>query len=483
MSRSDESLILSDTYSFIHHLMLFSSPEVLRDFWRRVILKNRWHYLALIAACFAYAFGLSMSGPKWYRAESTLAFKNRRITEHLDIIRLTENPLPLFLEETPVEQQYDMGNLLYSVNMAKRVIGDRFDELYDPEEYDGVLDFYEKFLMQLGYEYDGELNILKVWYTYKDPELAKEFCNGFAHNLEQFLSEIVQQSKLSTSLKARLAQAREEERVAQAEVERISEIYDVPDLIEAPKEWVKTYAEALERSYRAEAETQALLAALMQVRETRERRNLLTEPGSPPDTTVIRDIILAGLRFRLAMVSAMLEVSGETTTPMASVREQLQAESDFLSDYLATQYVLGLDVESSTLFLALQEKIVENYLYDARAEATYTRLEQLPRLEAEIRPAIRAANVATASVSTLEKMSAFVEVGEEYGIDPIRVIDPALAPTHPIQPAWKTLTYLLPTMLFLATLWFALAERMAKESADRPGPEKRETAPITEDQA
>jgi len=425
-----------------------------------------------------------MSGPRWYRAESTLAFKNRRITEHLNITRLTANPLPIFLEETPVEQQYDMGNLLYSVNMAERVIGDRFDELYDPEEYDGVMDFYEKFLMQLGYEYDGELNVLKLWYTYKDPELAKEFCNGFAYNLEQFLREIVEQSKLSTILEARLADARMEAGVAQTEVERISEIYDIPDLLEAPKEWVKAYAEALERSYRSDAETRALFAALAQIRENRERRNLLTEPGPAPDTTVIRDVILAGLRFRLAMVSAMLDVSAETTTPTSPVRQQLQSESDFLSEYIESQYAAGLDVESTTLFLTLQQKIVENYLYSARAETTYERIEQLPMLEAEVRPALRRANIANASVSTLEKMAALVGAGEEYGIDPIRVVDPAVAPMRPLQPAWKMLLYLIPTMLFLATLWFALANRMARETArEAGGAISKGTAHQAEDQA
>jgi len=433
-------------------------------FWRRVIGPNLLQYAAVIAACFAYAFGLSLTGPTWYRSEAVLAFKNRRNAEQIDVTRLSQNPLPVSLEEIPVEQQYEMGNLLYSINMANRVIGDRLEELYDPEEYDSLTDFYEKFLMQLEYDYDGDENVLRLAYTYKDPQMASEFCNEFAVALEQFLAEIVGRTRISPILKARATEAREEARVAEAEMNRIADLYDIPDLIEAPREWVKTYTRAQERSYISEAEMQSVLAALMQVRENRRRRNLLEEPGGTPDTTIIQDLILAALRYRLAMANAVLDVSGESVVPQSPARERLRTESAAISRYLEEQYRLGLDVESTTLLLKLQEHIVENYLYEARAETTYARIEQLPRLEAEIRPAIRAVNVANATVSTLERLSAWAEIGEEYGIDPLRTIDPALVPEKPIQPAWRILAYLLPTMLFLSTLWFSLAGRIIDEA-------------------
>jgi phage gp36-like protein len=432
-------------------------------FWRRVIGPNLLRYAAVIAACLAYAFGLSLSGPTWYRSEAVLAFKNRTNAEQIDITRLSEQPLPVSLQETPIEQQYEMGNLLYSKNIANRVIGDRLEELYDPEEYDSLTDFYDKFLMQLDYDYDGDENVLRLGYTYKDPQMAAEFCNEFADALEQFLAEMVGQTRISSILKGRADEARGEARVADADMNRIADLYGIPDLIEAPREWVKTYTHALERSYISEAELQSVLAALMQVRENRRSRNLLEEPAGTPDTTIIQDLILAVLRYRLAMVNAVLDVSAESASPQSPARERLRSESAAISGYLEEQYRLGLDVESTTLLLKLQEHIVENYLYEARAEATYARLEQLPRLEAEIRPAIRAVNVANATVSTLENLSAWAEIGEEYGIDPLRTIDPALVPEKPIQPAWRILAYLLPTMLFLSTLWFSVTARIIDE--------------------
>jgi hypothetical protein len=424
----------------------------------------------VIAVCFAYAFGLNLFRPKWYRAETTLAFKNRTNQEQLNATSLSENPLPIFLEQAPVEQQYDLSNILYSTNMAQRVIGDRLDQLYDPSKYDGLTDFYKTFLSQLGYEYDGERNILKLTFTYKDPELASEFCNEFGTCLEDFLSGIVDKSHVSPVLEARLSTALQQANDAQAEVDRITREYNVPDLLEAPKEWVKAYTRALSRSYISDAETQSIIAAMGQIGRNRDQRDLLSEPTAAPDTTILRDIILAGLRFKLAMVNAQRDIAAETTSPDSSAMQQLNYESANLTQYMQQQYSMGLDVESETLLLELQKNLVTNYLYKARAESTYERLEQLPELEAAIRPSIRAANVANATVATLQKLVAMVEVGEEYGVHPVQIVDAALVPTHPIQPAWKTLEYLLPLMLFLATIWFGLVyhseEIMARAKAE-----------------
>ena len=435
------------------------------QFWRRVVLPNRWRYLIVIAACFVYAFGLAYTQPRWYKAEATLVFKNRTMSEQLDATRLSTNPLPIFLEEAPIEQTYDLTNLIYSINLAKRVIGDRFDELYDPAEFNGLIDFYEKFLMQAGFEYDGDKNVVRLSYTWKDPELAAEFCNAFADRLEDFMYEQVQKTYVSPMLRARLESAREDAKVAEEEVKRISELYGVPDLLESPKEWIKTYAESVARSYKSEAEVKSILAALRQIRETKRQRNLLEdEPRGAPDTTISKDLITAGLRFRLSLLKAISNVSSETAVEGTPARERIASEIAAIEDYLSKQYTYGIDVESKSLLIMLQEKMVENYLYQARADATYSRLESLPMLEKEVRPSIRAANVANGTVAALERLSSLVEVGEEYGIHPIRVIDPAVAPEKPIPMGWNTLMYVLPTMLFLATLWFALTVRLVEES-------------------
>ncbi len=430
-----------------------------------MIFPNRGRYLAVIIVCVAYALGLYFARPKWYRAETTLAFKNLSEQQQFDISGLQTNPLPIVFEETAVEQQYELSNIIYSVNMADRVIGDRLNSLYDPKEYDGLTDFYDKFLLNLSYEYDGDRNVLKLSYTYKDPDLAADFCNRFATGLEDFMEEAVQATYVSPILRARLARAKDEEKDAETEVNRIAELYQVPDLLAAPKEWVKAYAKALEKSYVSEAETESILAALRQIRENRKRRDLLSEPQSPPDTTIVRDLVLAGFRFRLAMIGALSEVSRETLAPDNAERTRLDQEAASLSAYIADQYKLGLDVEKDTLLLELQKDIIKNYLYKARAEATYSQLEKLPKLEAEIRPAIRAQNAANATVEFLDRISSIVEIGEEYGVHPVRVIDSAIVPTRPVQPYWKTLAYLVPTMLFLSTLWFSLTARIASETS------------------
>jgi len=436
---------------------------------RDVIFQNRGRYLAVIIVCIVYTVGLHLARPKWYRAETTLAFKNLSEQQQFDISGLQTNPLPIVFEETAVEQQYELSNIIYSVNMADRVIGDRLNSLYDPKEYDGITDFYDKFLLNLSYEYDGDRNVLKLSYTYKDPELAADFCNRFASGLEDFMEEAVQATYVSPILRARLARAKDEEKVAQTEVNRIAQLYQVPDLLAAPKEWVKAYAKALERSYISEAETESVLAALRQIRENRKRRDLLSEPQSPPDTTMVKDLVLAGLRFRLAMINAMSEVSRESLAPGNVKRMRLDQEAASLSAYIADQYKLGLDVEKDTLLIELQKDIIKNYLYKARAEATYSQLEKLPKLEAEIRPAIRAQNAANATVDFLDRISSIVEIGEEYGVHPVRVIDSAIVPTQPVQPYWKTLAYLVPTMLFLSTLWFSLTTRITREIAGDAG--------------
>lgn len=420
----------------------------------------------VIVLCFIYVFTLSFTGPKWYKAEAVLAFKNREVQRQMDLSRLMANPLPVFLEEEPVEQQYELSSLVYSRNLADRVIGDRFDELYDPEEYESLIDFYDKFMLQLGFNYDGETNTISLSYTYKDPELAAQFCNEYAVALEQFMNEAVQKHRASTLIRRRLEDAIEEARVAEEEIARLSEEYGVPNLLETPKEWLIAYADALVSSYINEAETQAYMAALRQLRENQERRNLLSEPQGPPDTTLVKDIITASLRFRLAMLNTAIDVSAESMAEESETLTAMIFEAREIENYLAGQYNFGIDVEKQYLILALNENLIKNYLHRERLDFTYSRLMELPGLEAEIRPVIRDANLATVTVSTLDKFLAMTEVGEEFGVHPIQVIDRAVVPVRPIEPAWKLLMHLVPTMLFISTLWFGIVHVYNKDSEE-----------------
>ena len=437
---------------------------MVKNYFQDVIYPNWWRYLVIVVLCFAYAFGMSMTGPKWYRADALLAFKNREAQRQMDISRIAANPLPVFLAEEPIEQTYDLSTLVYSRNLADRVIGDRFDELYDPEEYDGVTDFYDKFMLQLGFNYDGETNTVTLSYTYKDPELAADFCNQYAVALEQFMNEAVQKHRASTIIRRRLEVAIENAKAADDEIARLSEEYGIPDLLEAPREWLSTYADALADSYISETETQAYTAALRQLRENRERRNLLSEPQGPPDTTLIKDVITAVLRIRLAMLNASIDLSGRSVVQDTPSLEAMIAEATEIRGMLSEQYNFGIDVEKQYLQLLLEQNMVENFLNRERVDTTYARLMELPELEAAIRPAIRDSNIASKTVSTLDKFLAMTEVGEEFGVHPIQVLDSAIVPVRPLQPAWNTLLYLLPTMLFISTLWFGLVNIYTDES-------------------
>ncbi|MCX6646713.1 MAG: hypothetical protein NTY09_10200 [bacterium] len=361
-----------------------------------------------------------MTGPKWYRADALLAFKNREAQQQqMDLSRLLANPLPVFLEEEPIEQRYDLSTLIYSRNLADRVIGDRFDQLYDPEKYGSVSEFYDKFMSQLGFNYDGETNTVTLSFTYKDPDLAADFCNEYALALEQFMNEAVQKHRASTIIRQRLDGAMEDARVAEEEIARISEKYGVPDLLVAPGEWLSTYADALAQDYISEGETQSYIAALQQLRENSERRNLLSEPQGPPDTTLINDIITTALRFRLAMLNTSIDFSEQSVAADTPSIDAMIAEARGIREYLTGQYNLGMGSEQQYLQLKLDENMIESYLNRERVDTTYARLMDLPALEAEIRPAIRDSGIATRTVSTLDKLLAMTEVGEEYGVHPI----------------------------------------------------------------
>ena len=444
--------------------MLFSSFKLIKDFYRSVVYPNRWKYLALIAVCFLYVFGLSIVGPKSYTADATLVFKNLSDAEYFDKDRPSNLPLPIFVDETPIETQYDYSELFYSIYMAQQAIGDRFDEIYDPEEFDGVLDFYETFLTQAGFEYDGETKTLRISFTYKDPELAAEFCNGMAKGLENYLIKSVQAGTFTYALRQRIAQARIEAENADKELLALSQKYEIPDLLEAPKEWVAEYGDARRESAQSEIKLESALAAVNQIRSARERRNLLVEPESPPDTTIIQDIILAALRFKLALLKSAYTISGEAVPPESPQREQLASDIAYISQYIEGLYKSGLDVEENALILEFEKFFVEDYINSRRVEAAFEKISDLPEIEKVIRPVVRKSNSANATVITLEKLENYTVIGEEYENIPLLVVDYASPPENPNQPAWNTLAYLLPTALFLATLWFMLAERIRREA-------------------
>jgi hypothetical protein len=278
------------------------------------------------------------------------------------------------------------------------------------------------------------------------------------------MNEAVQKHRLSTIIRGRLDGAMEDARVAEDEIARISEKYNVPDLLAAPGEWYRSYADALAQDYVSEGETQSYIAALQQLRENSERRNLLSEPQGPPDTTLINDVITTALRFRLAMLNTSIDLSEMSAAPDTPSIDAMIAEARGIREYLTGQYNLGLGSEQQYLQLKLDENIIQGYLNRERVDTTYARLMNLPALEAEIRPAIRDSGIATRTVSTLDKLLAMTEVGEEYGVHPIQVIDNAVVPIRPLQPAWNMLMYILPTMLFISTLWFGMIQIYSGES-------------------
>jgi hypothetical protein len=377
---------------------------------------------------------------------------------------LRANPLPVFLDSVPVEDQYDYETLLYSVNLARRAMGDDFDKIYNPADYSSLNDFYSEFLSRLGYQFNGEEKVIKLTYAYKDADEAAKFVNGFAQGLEDFMAQAEERNYTTPILQNRLAAAREEESQALDELNRITTQYNVPDLIEAPREWIRSYADAMNQTYLSDAQMRSTLAALRQIRTNRERTNLLSEPTGTPDTTIIRDLVLAGLRLRYAILSATEKQLQGSITQDSPAAHRLESEKTFLENYLQQQYQRGFDVEVTTLLMKLQEYMVEDYLYKANAEAAHTRIEQLPGLEQKVRPLIRRVNVASAKVALLERITSYVSIGESYGIHPMKVIDTGIPALRPIQPAWNTLKYLLPAALFVCTIWFALVARMLQEN-------------------
>ena len=434
---------------------------MIRNFLRRVVLPNWWRYLVVIAICFGYAFGKSLTGPTWYKAEATLAFKNRPDQLAEDPLRMMMNPLPVAFSEDPIEEQYDIATLLYSVNMANRVLGDELEEAYDPNEYDDLMDFYAKFLSRLSFEYDGDKKIVYLSFTYKTSEKAAEYCNRFAQAVEEFMQEVVDATAITPILLRRLEVAAVEAEVADAEAQRIAEAYGVPNLKEQPKEWGIAYHDAVVRSLQSQVKLEAVQSAIAEIRENRARRDLLDPPIGPPDQTIVQDLVLGALRIRTAMVNVAVALGEESVTEGSDATEALITERDFLNSYLAQQYRQGMDVETRSLVMNLQVYLAQNEMYERRADALLERLERIPRLEAEVRPVLREASVARTVAFTLERMANLLSIAEEYGIDPIRLIDPALPPKRPVEPAWDTLSYLLPAMLFVTTLWFALVVRMS----------------------
>lgn len=436
----------------------------MRLFIANVIYPNLWRYLFVIIACFAYAFGLSLSGPRLYRSEAVLAFKNRTEPEKINWARLIKNPLPIYLEEIPIETQYDIPSILYSINLANRAIGDDFNNLYDPEVYDGLYDFYDKFLSQLGYEYDGERNVLKLNYTYKDPEKAAMFLNGFAQGLEDFMVDVVSQSYISPIIRYRISELKQEASKTEEQLKSLMHYYDIPDILKAPPEWVKTYLKAKERAYKSEIKVSAASAALKQITANQNRRNLLKDPKPPPDTTIIQDLVLSALRIRYALIYAKLASLEHYAVPDIPTVKGIESEQAFIKDYIEKQYSFGIDIEKNKLFIDLNRYLVEKILYEKITDEAYSYLEKLPSLEAEIRPVIRRANYTAAAIAILERHASFLETSEEYGIHPVKVIDAGIPALRPIQPAWRTLALLLPTILFLATLWFAFIEKLLASS-------------------
>jgi hypothetical protein len=164
------------------------------------------------------------------------------------------------------------------------------------------------------------------------------------------------------------------------------------------------------------------------------------------------------------MLNASIDLSRENLEPDSPSLTAMMSEAESIRDYLSEQYIFGIDTEEQWLRVALGESMMENYLSNQRVDFTYSRLMELPALEAEIRPAIRDSNVATVTVATLDKFLAMTEVGEEYGVHPIQVIDSAVVPIRAIEPAWNQLLYLVPTMLFVSTLWFGIVHVFFREA-------------------
>lgn len=437
---------------------MISSSVLVKEFINNLIVRHWRKYAVVALVCLVYSFGIPLTGPKAYKAEAVLVFKERDDLSYFEDQRIAGQPVPIFIDETPFESQYDYDGIVYSNSIAREAIGDHFTELFDPKKYTGELDFYENFVSLLGYSYDGDYKTITLTYTYKDPELAAEFCNGFAYGLQNYVQRAVVLGSVSRLLETELARSREESEAAQEEMTRLASEYQIPDIIASPSEWLKNYAEAREQQALSQVKMQAALEAIHVLRQQRNRRDLLNAPESAPDTNILQDLILAGMRLRLDLMKVSLDLASEGVPPDSDTRTRLTTEINFLQNYLENQYKLGLDVEVNEVSLEFQKYHVEDFVQRERVEETYEKIARIPELERAIRPAIRRANLATSKVYLFEKLLNYFKIGEDYENIPLMVIDEAVVPYKPVITGWKTLGYLLPTMLFMCSIWIGLKE-------------------------
>ena len=85
----------------------------------------------------AYALFLAYGGKPKYKAEMEIAFKTTEPLYRIKLIKLLENPLPLFLEDDVYFVTYDVNTVVESQNLAERVIeaGNFKERLYDPDDF------------------------------------------------------------------------------------------------------------------------------------------------------------------------------------------------------------------------------------------------------------------------------------------------------------------------------------------------------------
>ena len=445
---------------------MISGVESVRE--QRLIFIHRylWRIAIFALAAFGFAWLFTHSYTTLYKAETELAFKTTKSPVKFDIRGLLGNMLPFFMEDDIYSECYDIGSIITSENIARRVLerNNLLERLYDPETMKPYSEWFDDFHGRLMFKVHKHTSSMTIAYAAETPELAKEITQLFAEEFEKYFSTLYWQLSLADGIQDVV----DRRQVELAEIHvMINELLVEEKRLGAKRSTTQDIADYL-IAEKGKLLTKARCTGYQQALDVVDKQIELAYRGEDFEIPheILLDYVLVFLKSVYRKGNLILVELEADFGPDHPEIQFWNNAMDVTTKLITRVSAEGAQTAYNTLVMRGIESQVQYEFWSERADKLRVRVEGLPRFEEDVTWLLRKQKMLEFTFQFWDKRLAFQRYGEDMLDDPFIVLDEPIVPDRAFYPILKVWIYAFPVLLVVGSLVFLMRYKIEQECID-----------------
>lgn len=435
---------------------------------QRLIFIHRylWRVALFALAALVFAWIYTHSSKTLYMAETELAFKSTKYPVKLDVKGLLRNMLPFFMEDDIYSECYDIGTIITSENIARRVLerNNLKERLYDPETMMPYPDWFDIFHGRLMFKVHKNTSSMTITYAAETPELAKEITQLFGEEFEKYFSALYWKLSLADAIQD-VVDRRQEELVELNVM--INELLVADKRIAARRSASQDIADYM-IAERGKLLTKALWTGYQRALDDVDKQIELAYRGEDFDVPqeILLDYVLVFLKSVYREENLILV---ELEADLAPDHPEVQFWNNAM--HVTAKLITKASAQSAqtaynTLEMRSIDAQVRHEFWSERVEKLRQRVEGLPQFEKDVTWLLRKQKMLEIMFWFWDKRLSFQRYGEDMLDDPFIVLDEPIVPDRAFYPILNVWIYAFPVLLVVGSLIFLMRYKIEQECID-----------------